>query len=88
MSPASSFDLNDFTAEAIDPNYQFMGTTGYANPFLMPDVPMDLDAFTQNIWVCYKRAELVDCLTNATTRAASLLSFNHRKASSLRTKDA
>ncbi|KAF3032589.1 hypothetical protein E8E12_001956 [Didymella heteroderae] len=50
MSPASSFDLNDFTAEATDPNYQFMGTSGYANPFLMPDVPMDLDAFTQSFW--------------------------------------
>ncbi|KAF1928492.1 uncharacterized protein M421DRAFT_147752 [Didymella exigua CBS 183.55] len=47
-SPASSFDFNDFTAEATDPNYQF--TRDYANPFLMPDIPMDLDAFTQSFW--------------------------------------
>ncbi|KAF2625223.1 hypothetical protein BU25DRAFT_117067 [Macroventuria anomochaeta] len=47
-SPASSFDFNDFATEAANPNYQFMGTGGYANPFLMPDVPMDLDAFTES----------------------------------------
>lgn len=51
LSPASSFDLSDFTAEATDPNYQFLGISGYANPFLMPDVPMDLDSFTQDFWV-------------------------------------
>ena len=51
MSPASSFDLNDFTAEATDPHYHLMANSGYANPFLMPDIPMDLDAFTQNFWV-------------------------------------
>lgn len=29
-----------------------MANGGYANPFLMPDVPMDLDAFTNNFgWV-------------------------------------
>lgn len=50
-SPASSFDFNDFTTEATNLDYQFMGTGGYANPFLMPDVPMDLDAFTQSFWV-------------------------------------
>ena len=29
-----------------------MGNGGYANPFLMPDVPMNLDAFTESFsWV-------------------------------------
>ena len=50
-SPASSFDFNDFTAEATDPNYQFVGTGGYTHPFLIPAAPMDLDAFTQSFWV-------------------------------------
>ena len=51
-SPASSFDFNDFTAEAANPDFQFMGNGGYTNPFLMPDVPMDLDAFTESFgWV-------------------------------------
>lgn len=53
-SPTSSFDFNDFTAEAMNPNYQFMETGGYANPFLMPSVPMDLDAFTQSFWVGFE----------------------------------
>lgn len=54
-SPASSFDFNDFAAEAANPEYQFMSNGGYANPFLMPDVPMDLDAFTNNFgWVGHR----------------------------------
>lgn len=51
-SPVSSFDFNDFAAEAANLEYQSMSNGGYANPFLMPDVPMDLDAFTNNFgWV-------------------------------------
>lgn len=52
-SPASSFDFNDFTTEATNAEYRFIGNSGYANPFLMPDIPVDLDAFADNFdWVC------------------------------------
>ena len=51
-SPASSFDFNDFPNEAVDLNFPALGSGGYANTFLMPDVPMDLDAFTESFgWV-------------------------------------
>ncbi|XPS77820.1 hypothetical protein M3J09_009846 [Ascochyta lentis] len=45
-SPTSSFDFNDFATEAATSDHRFMNNGGYANPFLMPDVPLDLDAFT------------------------------------------
>lgn len=47
-SPDSTFDFNDFNSEAAHLNYATFANGGYANPFLMPDVPMDLDAFTEN----------------------------------------
>lgn len=51
-SPASSLDFNDFTNESMNPNYQFLGNGGYVNPFLMSDIPMDLDTFTETFdWV-------------------------------------
>ncbi|KAF3007741.1 hypothetical protein E8E13_009945 [Curvularia kusanoi] len=47
-SPASSLDFNDFNNEVANPNCQFLGNSGYVNPFLMPDIPMDLDSFTES----------------------------------------
>ncbi|KAJ4985215.1 fungal specific transcription factor [Stagonosporopsis vannaccii] len=48
-SPASPFDFNDFTHQAANMNYQSLGNGGYANPFLMSDLPMDLDTFTESL---------------------------------------
>ncbi|KAJ4324418.1 hypothetical protein N0V94_001316 [Neodidymelliopsis sp. IMI 364377] len=48
-SPVSSFDFNDFTAEAATLDLQFIGHGGYGNPFLVSDVNMDLDALTDGI---------------------------------------
>ena len=36
----------------MNPNYQFLGNGAYVNPFLMSDIPMDLDTFTEAFdWV-------------------------------------
>jgi len=52
LSPAPSFDLNDFTAEASNPNFFGMGDSMYSNPFTMDDMPMDLGNFTDALnWV-------------------------------------
>ncbi|KAJ8117619.1 hypothetical protein OPT61_g1221 [Boeremia exigua] len=50
-SPVSSFDFNDFTNEAGNLHYPTLSNGSYVNPFLMPDMPMDLDAFTESfVW--------------------------------------
>ncbi|KAF2833531.1 hypothetical protein CC86DRAFT_277719 [Ophiobolus disseminans] len=47
LSPAPSFDLNDFTAEASNPDFFGMSNSMYANPFTMSDMPMDLGGFSE-----------------------------------------
>lgn len=73
-SPASSFDFNDFNQEAVHLNYTSLGNGGYANPFLMPDLPMDLDAFTENFgWVSTNRGSAcsINVLADTMIRVAS-----------------
>lgn len=53
-SPTSSFDFNDFTADATNSGYHFMENGDYVNSFLVPDVAMDLDVFADSFgWVSY-----------------------------------
>ncbi|KAF2025127.1 hypothetical protein EK21DRAFT_77166 [Setomelanomma holmii] len=45
VSPAPSFDLDDFAAEASNPN--FFGNSIYTNPFATSDMPMDLGSYPE-----------------------------------------
>jgi hypothetical protein len=55
-----------------------MGNGGYANPFLMPDVPMNLDAFAESFgWVGddmslkHSLREITDVLTGRLSTAGA-----------------
>lgn len=59
VSPSPSFDLNDFTIEASNPNFFGMGV--YSNPFVVNDMPMDLSTFPDTFsWVC---VPVFDCIS-------------------------
>lgn len=60
VSPAPSFDINDFTASTPNGAFFTMGNGGYGNPFLMEDMPIDPGTYSDAFnWVCFEYFHVV-----------------------------